>query len=105
MKKIILNQEELIKLKELNEQGYVDTEIGKILGYSRKIIGKFRKELNLPSYKEESSIKVQKIRELANQGMGIHKIAKAIKSSIPVVHRICDKYNIQIKFLLILLHI
>lgn len=98
MKKIILSQEELIKLKELNEQGYVDTEIGKILGYSRKIIGKFRKELNLPSYKEESPIKVQKIRELANQGMGIHKIAKAIKSSIPVVHRICDKYNIQIKF-------
>ena len=98
MKKIILNQEELIKLKELNEQGYVDTEIGKILGYSRKIIGKFRKELNLPSYKEESPIKVQKVRELANQGMGIHKIAKAIKSSISVVHRICDKYNIQIKF-------
>ena len=43
MKKIVLSQEELIKLKELNEQGYVDTEIGKILGYSRKIIGKFRK--------------------------------------------------------------
>ena len=98
MKKIVLSQEELIKLKELNEQGYVDTEIGKILGYSRKIIGKFRKELHLPSYKEESPIKVQKIRELANQGMGIHKIAKTIKSSIPVVHRICDKYNIQIKF-------
>lgn len=98
MKKIILTQEELIKLRELNEQGYVDTEIGKILGYSRKIIGKFRKELKLPSYKEESPIKVQKVRDLASQGLGVSKIAKAIKTGIPAVHKICDKYNIQIQF-------
>lgn len=98
MKKIILAQEELIKLRELNEQGYVDTEIGKILGYNRKIIGKFRKELKLPSYKEESPIKIQKVRELASQGLGVSKIAKAIKTGIPVVHKICDKYNIPIQF-------
>ena len=30
MKKIVLSQEELIKLKELNEQGYVDTEYEKL---------------------------------------------------------------------------
>lgn len=93
-----LNDVELQKLEQLVLEGKYDTEIGKILGYSRKIIGKHRKLLNLPSYKDVTKDVVNKIKNYSDLGFGLRKISKLVRMSDNKVKKICKEYNIKIKF-------
>lgn len=89
MKKI--DKQEFLQLYDLGKN---DTEIAKELGVGRKLIGKFRKSLNLPSYKESSLIYnsefIDKVKTLAG-----------IMSDADIAKKLCVKrqYIQKIRFL------
>lgn len=93
-----LNDEELLLLKQLVLEGKYDTEIGSILNCDRKIIGKYRKSLNLPSYKDVTENTIDKLKKYSEEGLSLSKISKLMRMSDTKIRKLCKQYNIKIKF-------
>lgn len=86
-------------MKEINEQEFLwlynlgkkDTEIAKELGVGRKLVGRFRKNLNLPNYKEYSIIHnpefVSKVKSLAGT-MSDTDIAKELNVNLYYIQKV-----------------
>lgn len=88
-----IDEKQLIKLCE---EGKKDTEIAKIFNVGRRLIGKYRKKLNIQSYKEKSVIHnsdtIDKIKELS-KSMSINQLSKYLnitRSQIESIKRMND---------------
>lgn len=82
------------QLIELCKEGKKDTEIAKIFNVGRRLIGKYRKKLNIDSYKEKSVIHdtniINIIKELSNT-MSIAQLSKYLnitKSQVESIKKI-----------------
>lgn len=89
-----INEQEFLRLYNLGKK---DTEIAKELNIGRKLVGKFRKNLNLPSYKESSLIHnskfVDKVKLLSGT-MSDADIAKKLCVNLYYIQKIRVLFNL-----------
>ena len=98
MKKIVLTSEQEQKFQELYNQGYKDTEIASVMQLSRKIVGKYRREKKLPSYKNDEYVDIDKLKDLCSRDCSIKTICKELHISEYKLKRLTTANNIALPF-------
>lgn len=86
----ILDHEERLKLYK---QGFTDSEIAKMLHYSRSAITDWRMRNNLPLNKASESEVVEILRN--SPELTIAKICKMTNRSVSYVSKTANKYNLS----------
>lgn len=98
MKKIVLTSEQEQKFQELYKQGYKDTEIASVLQLSRKIVGRYRREKGLFSYKNDGYVDIDKIKDLCSKNCSIKTICRELHISEYKLKRLAAANNIVLPF-------
>lgn len=96
MQKIEITEELRNKLFELTDKGLTDVEIGLILGFGRKAIGKLRKRLGIKSFNAISDEEVEQVRNLAKDGYISSEIHRKTGISKSRIRKISIDYCIKI---------
>lgn len=92
----IITAEQLQKIKELAEKGYMDSEIATLLNIKRTTVWYNRKKLNIKTkftYSKISKIDNSKFEELFNKGLSDYKIAKELNMSPSSIYSHRVRYN------------
>lgn len=102
MKKIILTEQQKQEIQNLYRQGKKDTEIALAMKLNRKTIGRYRREQDLPSYKDDEYVDIEQLKNLCELKYGIKKICKELNISEARLRKLVKDNNITLPFLFVI---